>query len=305
MDFVIHPRDGELVAATHGRGFWIVDINPLQQWTAQIAAKPAHLFKPRTGLQWGEPPFEGQSNGQQAFESSPVTYGADIVYRLAERAQPGQVKVIIQDAAGDTLASLPGGTALGINRVTWNFRGKNPPTPALSPAGVRDSILGVRLAMKTLDSLEKEGTVPKMITDRVRAAITQGPGAMQEMVTGFMVAFGGAPGGGVGAGRFNERPGETAPVAPGALGGGAPAAASQGEGAAAAAPSQNQLMDLFRALGGPGGRLNFFGGGAPASLVGAGDYLVTLSVNGQTQKQVLRVERASGTGLVGGPFEEH
>jgi len=304
MDFVIHPRDGELVAATHGRGFWIVDIAPLQQWTAQIAAKPAHLFKPRTGLQWGEPSFEGQSNGQQGFESQPVTYGADITYRLAERAQPGQVKVIIQDAAGDTLASLPGGTALGINRVTWNFRGKNPPTPALSPAGVRDSILGLRQAMKTLDSLEKEGTVPKMILDRVRTAITAGPGAMQDMVTQFAAAFGGGPGGGFGAGRFNERPGETTPAAPSALGGGAPAAATQGEGAAA--PSQNQLFDLFRALGGAGGRLNLFGGGGPPTLlVGAGDYLVTLSVNGQTQKQLLRVERASGTGLVAGPFEEH
>jgi hypothetical protein len=57
-------------------------------------------------------------------------------------------------------------------------------------------------------------------------------------------------------------------------------------------------------LGGPGGRLNLFGGGAASSLVGPGDYLVTLSVNGATQKQLLRVERASGTGLVSGGFEE-
>ena len=302
MDFVIHPRDNELVAATHGRGFWIVDINPLQQWTAQVAAKPAHLFAPRTALQWGEPAFEGQSNGQAPFESAPVTYGADISYRLAEKAQ-GPVRVIIQNAAGDTLASLPGSVNAGINRVTWNFRGKNPPSPALSPAGVRDSILGMRQTMNTLDSLEKAGTVPKQLVDRVRTAIAQGPGAMQEMVQGFFLAFGGGGGGGFGGGRPNDRPGETPPVAPGA-GGGAPAGAAQGEGAAQAAPSQNQLTDLFRALGGPGSRLNLFGGGAPTSLVGSGDYLVTLSVNGQTQKQVLHVERASGTGILGGLFQQ-
>ncbi|HEX7939191.1 MAG TPA: hypothetical protein VF483_09390, partial [Gemmatimonadaceae bacterium] len=301
MDFVIHPRENEIVAATHGRGFWIADIGPLQQWTAQIASKPAYLFAPRTGLQWGEPPFEGQSNGQNGFESSPVTYGAEISYRLAERAT-GQVKVIIQNALGDTLASLPGSPNAGINRVTWNFRGKNLPSAPLSPAGIRDSILGMRQAMNTLDSLEKAGTVPKPLIDRVRTAITSGPGAMQDLVQGFFAAFAGG-GGGFG-GRFNERAGETPPVAPGAPGGGAPAAAAQGEGAAQSQPSQNQLTDLFRALGGPGSRLNLFGGGPPTSLVGTGDYLVTLSVNGTTQKQMLHVERASGTGLIGGPFEQ-
>ena len=30
-DLKIHPRDHELIAATHGRGFWIVDIAPLEQ----------------------------------------------------------------------------------------------------------------------------------------------------------------------------------------------------------------------------------------------------------------------------------
>jgi len=36
-DLVIHPRDGDLVAATHGRSFWIMDdIAPLQQLTQGI-----------------------------------------------------------------------------------------------------------------------------------------------------------------------------------------------------------------------------------------------------------------------------
>jgi hypothetical protein len=30
-DLKIHPRDAELVAGTHGRSIWIVDIAPLQQ----------------------------------------------------------------------------------------------------------------------------------------------------------------------------------------------------------------------------------------------------------------------------------
>ena len=44
------------------------------------------------------------------------------------------------------------------------------------------------------------------------------------------------------------------------------------------------------------------GGGAPT--VGTGDYLVSITVNGQTLKQVLHVERINGTGGGGFPFEE-
>jgi hypothetical protein len=30
MDFVIHPRDHVLVAATHGRGVWVFDVSKFQ-----------------------------------------------------------------------------------------------------------------------------------------------------------------------------------------------------------------------------------------------------------------------------------
>ena len=50
-----------------------------------------------------------------------------------------------------------------------------------------------------------------------------------------------------------------------------------------------------------------FGGGGrggPPPVVGTGDYLVSITVNGQTQKQLLHVERSSGTGGGGGGFED-
>jgi hypothetical protein len=31
MDFVIHPRDKVLVAATHGRGVWVIDISAFEK----------------------------------------------------------------------------------------------------------------------------------------------------------------------------------------------------------------------------------------------------------------------------------
>ena len=48
-DLVIHPRDDDLIAATHGRGIWILDdITPLQQLTDKVTAAEAHLFQNRT-----------------------------------------------------------------------------------------------------------------------------------------------------------------------------------------------------------------------------------------------------------------
>jgi hypothetical protein len=49
-----------------------------------------------------------------------------------------------------------------------------------------------------------------------------------------------------------------------------------------------------RGRGGGGGG---FGGGG-ATMVGTGDYVVTLTVGGQTYKQTFRVERVSGGGDV-------
>src|SRR5262249_28901111 len=43
-DLVIHPRDRELVVATHGRSIWVMDIAPLEQLTAKILTADAYLF---------------------------------------------------------------------------------------------------------------------------------------------------------------------------------------------------------------------------------------------------------------------
>ncbi|HXZ28303.1 MAG TPA: hypothetical protein VEG08_09940, partial [Terriglobales bacterium] len=48
-DITIHGDD--LVVATHGRSFWILDdITPLREAKAELAAEPVHLFKPATAL---------------------------------------------------------------------------------------------------------------------------------------------------------------------------------------------------------------------------------------------------------------
>src|SRR4029079_5214879 len=53
QDLVIHPRDNDLVAGTHGRSIYIADdITPLQQLTPSVLAAPAHLFEQRATTLW-------------------------------------------------------------------------------------------------------------------------------------------------------------------------------------------------------------------------------------------------------------
>ena len=52
-DLVIHPRDGDLIAATHGRSLWILDdITPLQQLTPAVLAADAHMFRNKVATIW-------------------------------------------------------------------------------------------------------------------------------------------------------------------------------------------------------------------------------------------------------------
>ncbi|MGQ0646314.1 MAG: WD40/YVTN/BNR-like repeat-containing protein, partial [Gemmatimonadaceae bacterium] len=74
-DLAIHPRDNELIAATHGRSFWIVDIAPLQQLTAAVASSEAHLFAPTKAWIYGDSPVEGQFTAQAIYGAQSPPFG--------------------------------------------------------------------------------------------------------------------------------------------------------------------------------------------------------------------------------------
>ena len=176
---------------------------------ASVAAKPAHLFEPRTAFQWGESPINGGSNGNLLFQSQSPQYGADIWYHLASPAS-GQVTIAITNGRGDTVSRLNGPTAAGLHRVSWNFQVAATP-PALTVAQRQDSLAQAMRVAAVLDSIERAGTIPKATVDAVRNLAARGP---QGLLPG-----GGGGGGGGGRGGFapgggppvfNERPGESA-----------------------------------------------------------------------------------------------
>ncbi|MCC7055766.1 MAG: hypothetical protein IT355_21030 [Gemmatimonadaceae bacterium] len=296
-DLQIHPRDRELIAGTHGRAIYVVDIAPLQQMTPAIASKKVYLFAPRTSHALGQAPdaagSAGGGNGHKRFVANSPAYGAEITYRIAE-AKPGtRVQLVITDAAGDTMRTLTGPGGAGVHRVMWDLRGKRPPAKPLSPAERRDSARTMVRVAQIFDSLQAAG----MDSNTVRFARTAMlSGRTAELIEQFMGAAGGAGGAQVpGLPRFAERPGEGAAGAGGRGGaGGAPGAGGAGAPPAAGGPpgmgAMQQIFGAFRGMeGSPLGRGARGGAGGP--LVKTGEYLVTLTYGDERQRQVLRVER--------------
>jgi len=129
-DILIHPRDNDLIAGTHGRSIVIVDdITPLQQLTDAVMAADAHLFDIRPATRWeGDIMLARGTGGAKHFRGENPQAGTAISYYLKAPAA-GDVKIAIAEMNGAVVRDLTGTTDAGINRVHWNLS-RNPPPQA-------------------------------------------------------------------------------------------------------------------------------------------------------------------------------
>lgn len=131
----VHPRDNDLIVATHGRAIWIFDdAAPIQQMTPQIAAKAAHLFPPRAATRFNTGGGEW-SWGSLAFKGTNAEYGASITYWLKDKpAADSLVTVeILHNGAVIRKIKKPSAAA-GFNRVAWDLRYEPPRVLSDMPA---------------------------------------------------------------------------------------------------------------------------------------------------------------------------
>jgi photosystem II stability/assembly factor-like uncharacterized protein len=150
-DLVIHAND--LVAGTHGRGFWILDdISPLRQISAQIAASDAYLFRPSaayrlrsdnypdTPLPPEEPAGQNPPDGAILYyylkspASSPVTLevfdGAKkLVRRFSSNDKPEPPDPLLNVPTYWIRPPQIPAPAAGMHRFVWDLR--YPPPDAL------------------------------------------------------------------------------------------------------------------------------------------------------------------------------
>ncbi|MEW6456277.1 MAG: glycosyl hydrolase [Acidobacteriota bacterium] len=135
-DIAIHPRDHDVILATHGLGIWIIDdITPLRNLTREILNSDVAILQSRPSIV-SIPAYLQEFPGDDGFFGSNPPGGAVITYYLKKRHIFGDLKLEIYDAEGKLIKSLPTGKRRGINRVYWNMRLKAPKVaaaPALAP----------------------------------------------------------------------------------------------------------------------------------------------------------------------------
>jgi len=146
-------KDDDLIVATHGRGFWILDdITPLRQVEAATAAGGAFLFKPADAYLLPEPNEQGTPLPKDEPQAENAPWGAIVDFYL-KSAPSGPVVLEIADASGTVVRryassdppqprdpnalavqtiwappTQPLPATAGMHRWLWDFRG--PPTAA-------------------------------------------------------------------------------------------------------------------------------------------------------------------------------
>jgi photosystem II stability/assembly factor-like uncharacterized protein len=135
-DIVVHPRENDLILATHGRSIWIYDdASPIQQLTSGILSSNIHLFPTRPALRYATR-FTRYGIGDKQFAGPNPPYGALITYHLKDKPDDKTTfKIQVLDSNGKLVQELDRpAKEKGLNRATWNLRlggaeVRRPPSP--------------------------------------------------------------------------------------------------------------------------------------------------------------------------------
>lgn len=178
-DLAIQKRENDLVVATFGRSFYVLDdYSPLRLITEDKLAQGAHLFPVKKALQYVEIRGGTSSQGASFYTSENPTYGAQFTYYVAEDiktikstrkksekelkktkqdipfpgwealdAEKSEVKASVllrvTNSSGSVVAEVSGAYSKGVHRLNWNLRQTMP--SALDIQSDRDRGSGVRM----------------------------------------------------------------------------------------------------------------------------------------------------------------
>ena len=160
-DLTIQKRENDLVAASFGRGFYVLDdYSALREMTADNLKRKGKLFAPRTA-KWYVPRSNIGNTGADYFFSKNPTFGAVFTYHLSddfstkkearkkrekelnkkklnvpfpgwdaldlEKNEKGaKVLLTIQDPQGNIIRKISAKAKKGSNRIAWDLKHFNP-----------------------------------------------------------------------------------------------------------------------------------------------------------------------------------
>ena len=161
-DITIQKRENDLVAASFGRGFFVLDdYSSLREMTEEKLSKEGSLFNTRDALWYIPKSTVGNTGGDYYFAENP-DFGAVFTYHLSNsyptlkskrkelekelinkgqqippinwsllekesREEKTKVYILIKDSDGEEVNRVNASASKGLNRVAWNLRhGSNP-----------------------------------------------------------------------------------------------------------------------------------------------------------------------------------
>jgi hypothetical protein len=136
-DLHIQKRENDIVMATFGRGFWILDdYSPLREITAETLGQEARLFPLRHAYQfqgWGVAQAGAAGlatlGGNYTFPNPPN--GAMFTYSVRGDSLPQGTDLVLRifNTAGRQVRQISLDKTAGLKRVEWNLREEVPPPP--------------------------------------------------------------------------------------------------------------------------------------------------------------------------------
>jgi hypothetical protein len=135
-------KNDDLIVATHGRAFWILDdISPLRQYGDDIAKREVHLYTPATAMRF-QNPSEDDENPKPVLNGDNPPAGASIYYFLKDKPK-GETTIEILDSTGSVIRKYSSNKTeeldepltpedkkpekevkpeVGLNRFVWDLR---------------------------------------------------------------------------------------------------------------------------------------------------------------------------------------
>jgi hypothetical protein len=135
-------KNDDLVVATHGRAFWILDdISPLRQYSDEIAKQDLHLYTPAAATRF-QTPSEDTSEPKPVLVGDNPPTGVLIYYFLKEKPK-GETTIEILDSSGSVIRKFSSSKTdeleepllpedkkpekqikpeAGLNRFVWDLR---------------------------------------------------------------------------------------------------------------------------------------------------------------------------------------
>ena len=200
-DLTIQKRENDLVAASFGRGFYVLDdYSALREMTANNLKRKGKLFAPRTA-KWYVPRSNVGNTGADYFFSKNPTFGAVFTYHLSddfstkkearkereeelnkkklnvpfhgwdtldlEKDEKGaKVLLTIQDPQGNIIKKISAKAKKGSNRIAWDLKHFNPfsipENGKIKKGGYNSGALAIPQAYTARLYLEDNGVVTQL-----------------------------------------------------------------------------------------------------------------------------------------------